>query len=236
MSTTIVLDGVEVGTTVQDGIFCSSGGTIAVTNSLIDGASGAGIHTTNCTVIIDANEITNNHSGGIVIDTGTTYVMTNNTIHDNSGVGTFGVQLNDTRPGSYFAFNTVAVNGPGTNTAAGGVICNNVKATIMDSIIASNSKTSDTGTQIGGTMCSLQSVVVGTDSTVDTGAIKKPPQLTSDGHLDLSSQSAVQLNSECCINQLGTPSTPNSDHDVDRTARPKGTGSTPYDIGAQEAQ
>jgi hypothetical protein len=40
----------------------------------------------------------------------------------------------------------------------------------------------------------------------------------------------------CCVDKVAAPGTPNADHDVDRTARPKGVGATPFDVGAHEAQ
>jgi hypothetical protein len=248
-NTTLVLDGLEIGTTTKEAVLCGNNGSIAITNSLIGSSSAptsalrAGVSAASCTIILDANEITGNASGGIVIDTGTTYIITNNLIHDNTGTGSFGVRFNDSPAGSVFIFNTVANNGPSMNTVASGIICNNATATIIDSIVYNNKKTSDVGTQFGGTFCKLQNVVVGTDSiSTDPGAgvlnAGKSPILTTSGHLDISTPPALQANSDCCIDQVAAPAagTPNTGHDVDRTGRPKGSGPKSYDVGAHEAK
>jgi hypothetical protein len=146
-----------------------------------------------------------------------------------------GVGIDDSPAGSVFAFNTVTTNGGAGNTAAGGVVCN-AAAVLQNSIITLNNLTSGSGTQFSGS-CSLQNVVVGTDSTGDAGAIKnKPPAFTSDYHLDMTNVPNQTANGDCCIDKLGTPGTPGADHDVDFTARPKGSAVTPYDIGGQEVQ
>jgi parallel beta helix pectate lyase-like protein len=239
---TVTLDGLELTSgTASPGVKCSQNtgaASLTLIGSYVHGSAQSGVDSSGCKLVLDANVITGNPGGGVHYAGGsTTYTITNNIIHDNSGSGAYGARIDDSPTGSVFAFNTVVANGPTGNTAAGGAICpaTGTTALLQDSIIANNGLSTAGGTQFAG-QCQLQTVVVGVDSTVSGGAVKKAPALTSDDYLDVSTPSAQTTNADCCINKLAAPGTPNADHDVDRGTRPKGAGTTPYDIGGHEAQ
>jgi hypothetical protein len=231
---TVVIDGFEVATTTVDGIFCSNGvaGTnLTIRRSNIHNAGGIGINSSTCAIVIDGNLVGPTNGGGGIKLVSSKYTVTNNLVFNN-GAGVPGVNIIDSPAGSIFAFNTVAGNSSGA--FPGGVTCPSAAtAVIQNSIVATNSTTG--GTQFAG-MCQFQNVVVGRDSTGASGVIKKTPAFTADYHLDMTTVPNQTANADCCIDKLGTPGTPGADHDVDFTARPKGSAVTPYDIGGQEVQ
>jgi hypothetical protein len=224
---TVILDGLDVaGTTGPDGIFCSNGspGTVlTVRRTSIRHSLGFGVNSSKCNVVLDGDYIgPSNSSGGIQL-IGTTYTVTNNLIFG-SDLGSVGVLLVGSPAGSVFAFNTVASNGGGAPGMAGGINCA-MPAVIQSSIVASNSLSAATnGSQFAGS-CTLTDVV--TSGPVFVSA--------TDFHLATSDAASEAANRACCIDKLPAPSTPNADHDLDFSARPKGAGATPYDIGAHEA-
>jgi hypothetical protein len=59
--------------------------------------------------------------------------------------------------------------------------------------------------------------------------VKADPTFTSDYHLVANDVT----NGACCVDKIAAPGTPNADHDVDATHRPKGAS---WDIGAHEVQ
>jgi hypothetical protein len=185
--------------------------------------------------VLDANEIGPMNAGGGIRVASTTFTITNNIIGENRGG--VGVRIDDNPAGSVIAFNTIVGNGAATDTQAGGIACN-AATTIRASIVVSNSLTMASGTQFSGS-CTLQSVVVGTDSTTDAGAIKQMPafQSATNYRLELNNPANVGVGG-CCVDKLAAPSPApaNLDHDIDRTTRPKGAGAMNYDIGAHEAQ
>jgi hypothetical protein len=185
-------------------------------------------------VNIDANFIgPANANGGIKLAS-TTYAITNNIIFENGDTvtATFaGVVFDDGCPDGVFAFNTIAGNKVKGNNP-GGVKCGANNNTIRDSIVSHNVMTSSpTTTQLAG--CTLDHVV--TEATDAQGIMLTPSfvSLGADYHL----VAGASANLSCCIDQATKPpGTPNTDHDVDETPRPKGTGAKPYDYGAQEVQ
>jgi hypothetical protein len=245
---TVTLDGLELtgtsGGIPAPGARCLAGvgaASLTIRNSLVRNSGGVGVDSSGCTLVVDANEIgPMNGGGGVLFASGPSYTITNNIIHDNNGTSAFGVRLDASPAGSAFAFNTVVANGPTGNTAARGIVCNNDDATIRASIVVLNNRSSATGTQFGGgATCVLQGVVVGDDSATGAGIINLMPVFESATNYRLKLNDAANVGpSGCCVDKLGAPSPapPNLDHDVDRSARPKGAGAKSYDIGAHEAQ
>lgn len=257
--------GGDASSKTSNGLFCSrSGGTasatVTVRNSSLHDSSSAGVDSSGCglqlgacsiasnggggvstsggTLQLDACNIASNGGAGLQLGGATNYTVTNTIIAGN-GSGAPGVDLSSAAASGTFAFNTVAGNG-GLVDNEGGIVCASTGGDkiIAASIVAGNSHNPMSGgTQFAGTKCVFQTVVVGTDSTSAAGVVKdKPPSFTADYHLKISDAPSVAANQDCCINKLPAPTSPNADHDVDRTARPKGTGATPFDIGAHEVQ
>jgi hypothetical protein len=232
---TVSLDGLDIigsnGVLKRAGISCTApAGTSALTvrNSNIHNSGGLGVDSSGCTVTVDSNVVGPSNVGGIRV-TSTAFTITNNIIAGNRN-GVVGVRIDDNPAGSEFAFNTVVGNGAATDTLAGGIACN-AATTIRASIVAANSLTMASGTQFSGS-CTLQNVVTGADSF--GGATMLTPEFAGASDFRLKTPSAA--NTACCIDKLAAPGTPNADHDVDRTARPKGVGAMPFDVGAHEAQ
>jgi hypothetical protein len=235
---TLTIDGFELigsgGGAPSPGVKCSFStgtATLTVLNSSIHGSGQVGVDSSGCTLNLDGNIIGPTNAGGGVKLASTTYTITNNIISEN-GTGTVpGVSIDNTSSGT-FAFNTVARNHV-TGTNLGGVDCGtiNPKKPLLHSIIWGNDLDSVGGTQIGA-KCALTSVVVGTDSTTDPGAIKQDPSFTPDYHLKLNDTANVG-DGGCCVDKIMNPGTENSDHDVDSTHRPKGMS---WDVGAHEVQ
>jgi hypothetical protein len=225
-TTTLVLDGLDLigsnGGTKKAGVACSPlMGTALVTvkDCSIHDSGAFGVDSNGCTLTVDSSLIGPNNGGGVKVTT-TTYTMTNDIIF-NSTAGNPGVAITDTASTGTMAFLTIANNGGGGGFE-GGVNCPASGATklIQDSIVYGNS--SNAGTQFAG-KCALMDVVTGTDNFA--GATMTMPSLTSDYHL------AAGGDNSCCIDKIMSPGTPNADHDVDLTMRPKGNA---WDIGAHE--
>lgn len=239
---TVTIDGLDIsganGGMASPGVQCNQTtgtATVVIKNSTIHSSGKEGIFSSGCTLTLDGNLIFSNVNEGIKV-TGTTYVITNNLIFANGTTpgGLPGVTIADSASTGKFAFNTVAQNGGGA-TLEGGISCppNGTPTLIEESIVAQNSHNPATnGTQFIN-KCMLQSVVTGPDSFA--GAIQSAPTFVSmtDFHLDVGA--GLTANQACCIDKITAPTTPNSDHDVDRGPRPKVAG-TKLDIGAHEAQ
>lgn len=258
---TLVVDGLDLGgdasQKTSNGLYCSrSGGTasavVTVRNSSLHDSSAAGIDASSCTLTVDASTVSNNTGAGISASGGTltvdasiingngstgvtvgssaSYTITNNIISGNGSGGSPGVSIGDTGSTGDVAFNTVTKNG-GLNSIEGGVVCpaSGTNKLIQASIVVGNSASG--GTQFAG-KCQLQNVVTGTDSFAGATMLTPTFQSATNYHL----VAGDTMNTACCIDKLAAPGTPNANHDVDSTPRPKGTGSTPYDIGAHEVQ
>jgi hypothetical protein len=233
----VTVDGLELigsaGGTNKPGVSCSQTGgtaTLRVVNSSIHNSGQAGVSSSDCTLVLDANVIgPSNTGGGVVLSGNTIYTLTNNIIHSN-GTGVPGVDIS-TGSSGVFAFNTVANNGGAAPGSAGGVTCAaGATNALQNSIVVLNQLTAVGGTQFSGN-CTLSNVVTGPDTF--TGANMSVPDLDSTYRLKLNT-----ANRDCCINKLPSPAPAieNQSHDVDREARPKGAGTMPYDIGADEAE
>jgi hypothetical protein len=225
-NTQLVVDGLDLlgsnGTTLKAGVACSPlAGTASVTirNCAIHNSGMSGVDSSGCTLEVDSSDIGPNNAGGVKV-ANTTYTLTNDIIFNSTAL-TPGVAITDTMSTGTMAFLTIANNGGGSGFE-GGVSCPSSGATklIQDSIVYGNS--SNAGTQFSG-KCALMDVVTGTDNFA--GATMLMPSLTSDYHL-----SATGDNS-CCVDKIMGPTTPNADHDVDLSMRPKGNA---WDIGAHE--
>jgi hypothetical protein len=256
---TVILDGLDLagsnGATAglkKVGVVCNQGGgstSLTVRNSLVHDSGKDGIGSNGCdfltvtrniiganssggagnggagilsngdtTVVVDGNLVSANTGGGISLTTvagSNPYIVTNNII-----------QSNTTSPGASligpvagtFAFNTVANNGVGSGTS--GIACSGANKPVIDSIIWDNNHTQMDAT------CTPT-----TNDAIGTGPSSTSPSFTADYHL-----MASVGTSACCVDKIATPGTPNADHDVDFTVRPKGTSATPYDVGAHELQ
>jgi hypothetical protein len=215
-----------------------TGGGVNVNNSTVTlsgltvSNSALGVNASTSTIMLDGSFIQSNTTGGVRLAT-STYTLTNNIIGVNGSLGGgYGVRIDDSPAGSLFAFNTVARNASDGNSPPG-VICN-AAATLQSSIVAENSPLFN-GSQVTKPACTLKNVVTGTDSANTNMAAPKFLS-TTNFHLDISNTTNEQTNKTCCIDQLTATGTPNADHDVDFTPRPKGTGPKNFDIGAQEAE
>lgn len=227
---TVVLENLFVVGT-QNAIDCS-GATIFVQGCMLT-QSTTGLNAQGCQVIADGNWATlNTHSGVSIYDgkyTLTNNLITGNGTSSNSDNSATGVLLNNSMAGSIFAFNTVYDNDAGS-TVPGGIVCSS-PALIQDSIVFNNHALN--GSQFTAN-CALSNVVTGTDAAPN--AIMLAPVFDSNVNLDISNIPNETQNKACCIDKLAAPGTPNADHDYNFTQRPKGTGVTPYDIGATEAE
>jgi hypothetical protein len=260
---TVVLDGLELigqGSTSAGArcSFTSGAATLTIRNSLIRMSGAAGVDSNGCTLTLDGNTVSGNQGagistnggtvtldrniigpsntgGGIVLGGTTSYTVTNNIIVSNgASAGLPGIAISSMSSSGTIAFNTISKNG-GLNTVEGGVTCPSSGAgtkLIDSSIVVDNSTAA--GTQFAG-KCSLSNTVVGTgDATLLAGAIKQSPAFVSGTDFHLKANDAA--NTACCVDKIPTanaPSTPNADHDVDNTRRPKGAG---WDYGAHEVQ
>jgi hypothetical protein len=233
---TVILDGFEVTTTTSKNLNCNAGAAttaLVARRNYLHTALNLGVESNNCTITLDGNYIESNTGGGVRL-TGSVYTVTNNmiTLNGSQAGPSYGVRIDDSPAASVFAFNTVAGNQSGA-TSAPGIVCN-AAATIQASIVAANTTPTAGATQFSGS-CTLMNVITGVDpanSNPNAPAFIGPPNY----HLDITTPSGKQENEMYLINQLGAPGTPNSDHDVDFTPRPKGPGPKNYDIGAQEAE
>jgi hypothetical protein len=207
-----------------------------VKNSTIVSSGQDGVDSSKCILTLDSDIIANNNNDGIKLSMTTTYTITNSIVSKNGGnTGSPGVEITDSASTGTFAFNTVGGNG-GTGAVYGGISCPNVgaKKLIEESIVAANAQNPATnGSQIAG-QCQLQNVVTGPDAF--TGGMQAAPAFVSntDFHLDING-AALAANQACCIDRIPTIMTPNNNHDVDLTVRPKPPG-TAWDIGAHEAK
>ncbi len=244
----VVLDGLNFGgdsiTKGLRGVDCKNNtGTVAnttvvVRNSKFHDNAMEAILSSTCALTVDANQIgassgteTGNAGGGINLSGSTTFVITNNIVTGNGGLSapSAGVTMSNTSTGQ-FAFNTIVQNTVGAGV--GGIDCGSgAMKTISDSIVWKN--TTSSGTQFSA-QCMLSNVVTvnGDDSRGSMSAM--PPKFV--GALDFHLVAGDAANLACCIDKVATPGTPNSSHDIDLSARPKGTGATPFDIGAHEVQ
>jgi hypothetical protein len=196
---------------------------LTINASTISSNGGGGVSTTNCSVSIDASTISSN-GGGINVASGT-YTITNSFIVGN-GPGGRGVNFGDSATGT-FAFNTVAKNR--VNSGVGGLNCGaGMAKTISASLVWANDL--EAGTQFVG-KCSLDGVVTGLDAFPNAG--QKAIVFVDEGTLNYHLKPADPLNATCCIDQAKPPTSPNADHDVDLSKRPKGKG---YDFGAHEVK
>lgn len=232
----LVLDGLDLGgdasSKTSNGLFCSrSGGTasatVTVRNSSLHDSSSAGVDSSGCALQLDACNISINGGGGIKLAS-TSYTVTNSIVALNGPNGR-GVTIDDTSTGA-FAFNTVVKNT--VAAGVGGIDCGAGAAkAIKNSIFYQN--TTSGGTQLGA-QCALSTIVtVASDDNRGTMSAMSP---TFQGATNFHLVAGDTANLACCIDKVTTPGTPNADHDVDRTARPKGTAATPFDIGAHEVQ
>jgi hypothetical protein len=228
---TLTLDGNDIENNAPGGV-SGSNSTLTITNNKIANNMSGGVSVSSSTIVLDGNYVLSNSAGGVTLTT-SKYTLTNNIIGLNGNLGGgYGVKFNDSPTGSVFAFNTVARNASDGNGPPG-IVCN-AGATIQSSIVAQNSPLF-MGSQVTKPGCMLTNVVTGTDNA--SGANMSPPAFksTTDFHLDITGANEA-INKTCCIDQLTAPGTPNSDHDVDFSMRPKGTGPKNYDIGAHEAE
>jgi hypothetical protein len=237
----VVLDGLDLGndnvTRSLRGLACTnnagaaSNAAVILRNSRAHDSANEGVLATTCALTLDANTIESNSGGGVNVSGSSTYTITNNIIASNgTGAGNPGINIGDAGSTGTIAFDTLSKNG-GLNTVEGGVVCPAAGANkvVQDSIVINNS--SNAGTQFAG-KCQLQNVVTGTDNFA--GATMLTPSFVGANDFHLVASAAANLS--CCIDKVGAPGTPNADHDVDETTRPKGASATPYDIGAQEVQ
>jgi hypothetical protein len=199
--------------------------------NIIESNGGGGVSASGGVLTLDASTVSSNNGAGVTVSGSNNYTITNNFIASNgTSAGNPGINIGDSGSTGTIAFDTLSKNG-GLNTVEGGVVCPAAGANkvIQDSIVINNS--SNAGTQFAG-KCQLQNVVTGTDSFA--GATMLTPSFVGANDFHLVASAAANLS--CCIDKVGAPGTPNADHDVDETTRPKGTGATPYDIGAHEVQ
>jgi hypothetical protein len=236
---TLTVDGLELigsgGGSPSAAVKCSvTTGTASITvvNSSLHNSGGAGVDANGCTITVDANIVGPSNAGGGLTFSGTTsYTVTNNIIWGNGGVAATvpGVQLGNSTTGA-FAFNTVVKNTVSGAAGVGGIDCGSggTKA-IQDSIFYQN--TTSGGTQLG-SKCTLTNIVTvsGDDNQGSMSAMAPAFVGATDYHL----VAGAVANLACCIDKLAAPGTPNANHDVDNTTRPKGTSATPYDISADE--
>lgn len=213
-----------------EGVFADTC-TLTVDASTVSNNTGAGISASGGTLTVDASIINGNGSTGVTVGSSANYTITNNIVSSNGATaGAPGLSIGDTGSSGGIAFNTITKNG-GLNSIEGGVVCpaSGTNKLIQASIVVSNSTSG--GTQFAG-KCQLQNVVAGTDSFAGATMLAPTFQSATNYHL----VAGDTMNLACCIDKLAAPGTPNADHDVDYTARPKGTGASPYDIGAHEVQ
>jgi hypothetical protein len=207
------------------GIQCeqaSGAATVTVAHSVIEDSGGVAVDNSGCSVTVDRTSFVNNHGGGLKSSAGSnvvtnSFLVRNGTLAVDIGLGG---QL-------VFAFNTVTNNQGGTN-GIGGISCpsSGASTTIQSSIVWNNVQ--NAGSQFVG-KCVLQNVVTGTDTF--PGAIQLTPTFATNANDYLAPNDAA--NKACCVDKVGAPTTPNADHDVDFSHRPKGTA---WDIGAHEVQ
>jgi hypothetical protein len=226
---TITLDGFELASGASSSVVsCTGTASLTLLNSTIRGNLGTAVVSTSATIVLDGNIIGPMNAGGVKL-LSSSYVITNNIIQGNGPGLTPGVLINSST--GTFAFNTVAGNH--VTGGVGGVQCSGQSNLIANSIVWGND-------QVGGTQldaaCQLSTVVTGTDNHVGATQLNPAFFSASDFHLDVSTAPARTTNAACCVDKLAAPGTPNADHDVDRTSRPKGSSLTPYDVGAHEAQ
>jgi hypothetical protein len=233
---TVILDGFEVTTTTNRNLNCNAGGATTVLvarRNYLHTALNLGVESSNCTITLDGNYVESNTGGGVRL-TGSTYTVTNNMITLNGAQAgpSYGVRIDDSPPGSVFAFNTVAGN-QAAATSAPGIVCN-AAATIQASIVATNTTPTAGATQFSGS-CTLMNVITGVDPA---NGNQHPPAFVGSPnyHLDITTPAGKLENEMYVINQLTAPGTANAGHDVDFTTRPKGPGPKNYDIGAHEAE
>ena len=224
---TLTVDGLVLHggfSTPGAGVDCTTTGaaaTVTVRNSLIADGGGVGVINDNCTVTVDRASIVHNE-GGIKSTQGTT-VVTNSFLVRNL---TAAVEMDGTAKLT-FAFNTVTNNIAGS-AGMGGIICpTQGAATVIQSSIVWNNAPSS-GTQFLG-KCVLQDVVTGTDSF--PGAIQLTPTFATSADDYLAANDAA--NKACCVDKVANPASPNADHDVDLSHRPRGAA---WDIGAHEVE
>jgi len=228
----ITLDGLQIhaGNAAQQPAVKCSLGTAAAAITLHDcflGGGGMGLVSTGgCTVTMDASRVDGALLGAMNLDG--PFTITNSFFHGNNGAGQYNsITVTHSYPQMLFAFNTVVANAA-PPSFTGGVVCPSSGANVLiqNSIIVGN--TEDGGSQFAGN-CVLQNVVTGTDSFA--GATQLTPTFVSTTDLHLVANDAA--NTACCVDKITNPTTPNKDHDVDGSRRPKGGAS---DIGAHEVQ
>jgi len=202
----------------HNGASCVTGATLMISDSYIHGNSSAGV-SSSCSLTLDGNIINGNAGGGVKL-TGGSCTVTNNIVAGNGsstdGTAFGGVAIDRTTTVTSFSFNTVIKNH--VTAGVGGVDC----GTGTSKSISNSTVWDNDGTQLGA-QCSTSTIVSG------TGTASGSPVFTADGHL----QAGAAGNSTCCVDKVASPSTPNADHDVDRSHRPQGTTGK-WTIGANE--
>jgi len=224
----VVIDGLEVTAAAagNEGIACSkSTGNIslAVRRSAVHDNNGAGISSSGCAVSVDATFVGPANAGGGIKLTSTQYTITNNFVFNNGTGSSPGFAIDSGSTGT-FIFNTIAKNN--VTAGVGGIDCGaGAMKLISNSIVWGNSVSG--GTQIG-PQCMLSNVVTGSGDS--KGTMLDPAFVSAtDFHL----QSGSSANLACCVDKIMNPTTPNADHDIDFSTRPKGAG---WDIGGHEVQ
>jgi hypothetical protein len=184
-----------------------------------------------CALVVDRAVVANNFRGGLELDGGS-YIVTNSFIVKNgNATDTPGVDIVSAAASpAVFAFNTVTGNSADASNGVGGIACPVVgpAATIQSSIVVGNTASTSASSQLTA-KCVLQNVVTGTDTF--PGAIQLTPTFASADREYLAPNDPA--NTACCVDKVNGAGTPNADHDVDFSRRPKGSA---WDIGAHEVQ
>lgn len=209
-----VLDGLELGVSVRNGVNCM-GSRLRVVRGSARGDS-SGIVSSDCDLELDRMVVAGLTRSGITISGTGSYAITNSYFRggDIQAVVFSGTSTATGR----FQFNTVRGGG---EIAPGGIDCGTTPRAIEDSIVVGSFGAAGGAQTVGA--CTHARVVVGSfDSRPDPGLIRLDPDLDAEGRL-----LDTAANEACCVDQSGAGPA----RDFFGTARPLGVG---YDLGAHE--
>lgn len=230
----VLLDGLEIGPTLDDAVYCQGGtggalSSLSIARARLHDARDNGLYATRCKVSVDRTTIESNGKAGIEVDSGSQLQVLNSFLYQNAQVGLRAVEGNTAR----VRFSTLVSNGRSSG-GAGAMDCgasNGGGARQIEASLLYVNARNGNGSLLTAA-CQLNQSAIDLDSW-SNGAnnifAARPTLLTGTARLLRTSGSQ-----ECCIDKLAA-GTGISDVtiDLDGTSRPQGAR---WDIGASEVK